>query len=83
MICYWIIFVNYVNYSPSKIKDNDKNKLENDIEFYKYIDVITCALFALSHDIPEYAYSTHIKKIETISIHIQKNYKSYNNNNDI
>ncbi len=61
---------------------NDKNKLKNDIEFYKYIDVITRALFALAHDIPEYAYSTHIKKIETISIHIQKNYKSYNNNND-
>ncbi len=52
-----------VDYSASK-----------NIDFYKFIDVFTNALFALSHDIPEYAYKTHIKKMETISSHIQKNY---------
>lgn len=63
-----------INYEPTKTNNIKIGALQQDIGFYQYIDVISRALFALSHDIPEYAYSTHIKKLETISMHIQKNY---------
>lgn len=63
-----------INYEPTKTTNTKIGALQKDIGFYQYVDVVTRALFALSHDIPEYAYSTHIKKLETISIHIQRNY---------
>eukprot|EP01083_Nonionella_stella_P011826 33544_1 len=66
-------------YEPTKMNTNVVGALQKDIGFYQYIDVITRALFALSHDIPEYAYSSHIKKLEMISMHIQKNYNLKSN----
>eukprot|EP00484_Ammonia_sp_Unknown_P019053 CAMPEP_0197029944 /NCGR_PEP_ID=MMETSP1384-20130603/9284_1 /TAXON_ID=29189 /ORGANISM="Ammonia sp." /LENGTH=1135 /DNA_ID=CAMNT_0042459207 /DNA_START=23 /DNA_END=3430 /DNA_ORIENTATION=+ len=63
-----------INYEPTKTNHTQIGALQQDIGFYQYIDVVTRALFALSHDIPDYAYSTHIKKLENISRHIHKHY---------
>ena len=64
-----------VHYEPTTKPNTTKvGALQSDIGFYQYIDVVTRALFALSHDIPKYAHSVHVKKLETIALHLHRHW---------
>ncbi|ETO08878.1 hypothetical protein RFI_28508 [Reticulomyxa filosa] len=44
------------------------------VSFYQYIDVMTRTLFALSHDVSDYAYQCHKNKLSNISTHLHDYY---------